>query len=101
MLVPGVQREGEETTFLPLEMVFSLPFIPYAGASAPFEDIDQVFVKMLLGLELTSGRDLANIGCVHVPRAVQLDHNTAATSALPGLERLGIDVFYDGTPNQV
>src|SRR5215468_7365597 len=48
VLVVGVERNRKETSRMPFEGVLLAVFLPDRSRSMPFEDVDHLFVKMLL-----------------------------------------------------
>jgi hypothetical protein len=93
VLIPGIQRDGEETPLMPLEALFGAVFLPEGGRSTTFEDIDEFLEEMSLRIETFSRRDAADKGIVLVPAALQIDKGSVTSLSFPPFEGQGHDIF--------
>src|SRR6266850_23914 len=86
MLPPGIERRRKHTPFLPFEGLLASLFIPNTGCSASFDDIDELFEKIMLGLSFTLGGDFTDVGITTAPGAQHVDESPRRALALPGAE---------------
>src|ERR687892_2653361 len=61
MLVPRVERQREETSLLPLERLLGAFIIPDGRRAAPFKNVDHIFIKMSLRIEVLARRNFTNV----------------------------------------
>ncbi len=83
MLIPGVERHGEQAAGLPLERLLGAILLPDSRRAAPGENVDQRFVDMALRIEAFTRRDADDVSVVHVAGAVEHDAHTVAADAIP------------------
>src|SRR5204862_4687612 len=93
--VPGVHRDREHRTLLPLEDVsLRVALLPDFGRAATLDDEKDLLVHVLLGVERARGRALHDIAAPLGLGAVKLDIVAAAAGALPGRERQVLHFAY-------
>ena len=92
MLVPGVHRNGEQRSRLPLERGTLPGVVPDHGGPAPGKNHDHLFVELALLGQLAAGFDLADIAVIGRSRGVVVDVDGAAVASRPWLQFDGIQV---------
>ena len=86
MLPPRIERRRKHTPFLPFEGLLASLFIPDTGGSASFDDIDELFEKIMLGVSFTLGGDFTDIGVAAPAGAQHIDKSPHRALALPRAE---------------
>ena len=86
VLVPGVERDGEQGAGLPFEGDALAGIVPHAGRAAPIEDQDHLLEELALRLELLARRDLAHVAVVGGARGLVVDEDAAAAAPCPRLQ---------------
>ena len=94
VLVPSVQWRRKKTPFLPLESLFSSPFVPYARRPATFENINQLFEETTLRYSFSARRNLTDIRAAGSARSDETYIRSERPGALPGGYRNGSEIFY-------
>ena len=92
MLVPGVERNGEQRAGLPLERHFSSGVVPHRRRSPSVEDEDHFLEQLALRSEFPTGCDLADVTIVRRAGGVvvQEDAVPAAPGPRPELDRVQV-----------
>src|SRR6266566_209544 len=86
MLVPAVERDGEDCARFPLESDPGPGIVPYRGGATAGQHQDHLLKEMVLRRELLAWRDLANITIIGGARRLMVDEHPIAVPARPGLE---------------
>src|SRR5581483_4096894 len=94
MLVPGVERNGEQAARGPLERLLLLPLVPYGGAATAGKDVGELFIQVPLRSELFPRRNFAHVGGVELAGTVELDLHGVAAGASPVFQGHGVDVVH-------
>src|SRR4051812_1899141 len=86
MLVPGVRRDREQASGLPLEGLRLLPVVPDPAGPVAGQDIDGLFVKMPLRFRLAARHDLDQVRIVFQYVIWNIDDRAASSLAEPRSE---------------
>ncbi len=86
MLVPAIERDGEDGAGFPFEGDALAGIVPHRGGAAALEDQDHLLVKLALRLKLSARGDLADIAVVRGSRGFVIDEDALAAAARPGLQ---------------
>ncbi len=73
VLVLCVQRNREQAARMPLEGLLLAISLPHGSGAMSLENIDHLFIKMLLRFQLCSRRDFADIAVVGSAGAFEID----------------------------
>ena len=93
VLVPAVERDGEDRARLPLEAHAVAGVVPDRGRAAPVEHVDHLLEELALRREALAGRDLADVAVVRGARGVVVEEHALAAAPRPGLELDGVQVL--------
>ena len=94
MLVPAVERDGEQRARLPLEGDALALVVPHRGGAAAVEHQDHLLEQLALRRELLARRDLADVAVVGGARGVVIDVDAGAAAPRPGLQLDGAQVAH-------
>src|SRR4029453_326367 len=83
VLVRGVERQGEQTTVLPFKGLLRSFVVPNSRRPASFENKNQVFIKMSLGVCVFARSYLQNVSTGCSLRAFHVDESAVATGSIP------------------
>src|SRR5581483_546310 len=86
MLMPGVERNGEQRSRFPLEADALPGVVPHRGRAASAEDQDHLLEQLPLRRQLAGRRDLADITVVRGARGFVVDEQAVSTAPRPGFE---------------
>ena len=88
VLVPAIERDGEDRARLPFEGDARAGIVPDRGRAAAGQDHDHLLEQVMLRLELLAGRDLADIAVVGGARGLVVDEHAlgAVAAPRPGLQ---------------
>src|SRR5262245_8502751 len=86
VLVVGVEGNRKEAAGMPFKGVLFAISLPYGSRSMPVEDINHLFVKMLLLFQLFPRRYLAHVAVVGAAGAVEIDECSKPPLVLPWSE---------------
>src|SRR5204863_9510653 len=89
----------EETSRLPLEADLRAALDPRGRCTPPLEDVDDLFVEVALGYQLSPRRDLADVGIVGPARPLHVDEDAAPATAGPGLDLHRSQVLHVKAPD--
>src|SRR5579883_1266830 len=89
MLMPSVERNGEQRPRLPLEGDALALVVPHGGRAAAVENEDHLLVELPMRLELLAGRNLHHVAVVGDARSVVVDEDRIAAAPRPWLELNG------------
>ena len=92
VLVPAIERDGEDRARLPFEGDAGTGVVPHGGRTAAGQDQDHLFEQMMLRLELAARRDLADVAVVGGARGLVVDEHALAALARPRLQFGGAQV---------
>ena len=101
MLVPAIERNGEQRARLPLEGDLLALVVPHAGGAAAGEDEDHFLEQLALRRELAARIDLADVAVVRGARGVVVHVHALAAAPRPGLQRDGVQAFHVNGRNDV
>jgi hypothetical protein len=101
VLVPAVQRNGEQGTGLPLEGDALAGVVPHRGGTPAAEDHDGFFEQLPLRAERLSGWNLADVAVVRGARGLVVHEHAAAAAPRPGLQLDGVQVLHIGRADEV
>src|SRR5437660_613055 len=85
LLVPAIERNGEDRARLPLEGEAGTGIVPHGGGTAARQHQDHLLEQMVLRLEFLARRDLADIAVVRRARGFVVDEYAFAVLARPRL----------------
>src|SRR5258707_13146411 len=98
MLMPSVERRGEETSLLPLERVLLAAFIPDRRRALALENENRLFIHGPHRFELSAGRDFLDPRIARAAGAVPVDDRRLAAGARPianlQLQQIGNDEIF-------
>ena len=94
MLVPAIERNGEDRARLPLELDALAGVVPHRGRAAAVENVDHLLVELALRRQALAGRNLAHIAIVRRARGVMVEVHPFAAASRPGLEIHGVQVLH-------
>ena len=94
VLVPAIERDGEQRAGLPLEGDALALVVPHRGGAAAFEDQDHLLEQLPVRLELLAGRDFHDIAVVGDARGVVIDEHRIAAAPRPGLQVDGAQIAH-------
>ena len=100
VLVPDVQRDGEDTPLLPLERRAAVRVVADERRAPALQNVDVLLEEVLLRGHLAAGRDLRDVGVVRAAVAVEVDVRAEAVEPGPGRDLDGAEVV-DGEPGDV
>src|SRR5450759_3762612 len=86
MLIPAIERNGEDRARLPFEGDPRPGIVPDRGRAAAAQDQDHLLEQMAGWLQLLARRDLADIAIVGGARSLVVDVDALAGAARPRLE---------------
>ena len=92
MLMPGIERDGEDGAGLPFEGDALAGIVPHAGRAAAVEHQDHLLVQLPLRRELAARRDLADVAVVRGARGLVVDEHALAALARPGFQFDGAQI---------
>ncbi len=92
MLIPAIERNGEDRARLPLEGDARAGIVPHRGRAAAGEHQDHFLEQMVLRRECLARGDLADIAVVRGARGFVVDEYAPSTLARPWLELDGAQV---------
>ena len=101
VLVPAVERDGEQRAGLPLEGHALAGVVPHRGRAAAAQDHDGLFEQLPLGGERLAGRDLADVAVVRGARGLVVQEHAAAAAPRPGLELDRVQARHVGRADEV
>src|SRR5262245_33795255 len=86
VLVPGVERQGEQTAVLPFKGLLRSLVVPNSRRTASLENKNQVFIKMSLRVCVFARSYLQNVspGCPF--RAFHVDEGSFSSGSVPRLQ---------------
>ena len=84
--MPGVQRDGEQRTLLPLNGLLGLAWLPYRRGASPVHDVHDRVVHMALGFQFGLGGNFHQLEVVDFLLA-QSSVGGLAPSSLPIAQR--------------
>ena len=93
MLVPAIERDGEDRAGLPLEGDARAGIVPHRGRAAAVEDHDHLLVEMMLRRELLPRRDLADVAVVGIARVLVVDDDAFGVAPRPRLQIDGAQIW--------
>ena len=85
MLMPGVERDREHGTGLPLETDPVAGIVPYARCPAAIEHKNHLLIKLALRRKLVAGRNFAHVAIVGDARCLVVDEHALAVAPPPRL----------------
>src|SRR5260221_4451557 len=94
VLMPAVERDGEDRPRLPLELDALAGVVPHRGRAAPVEHVDHLLVELALRREALAGRDLAHVAIIRGARRVVVEVDPFAAASRPGLELHAVQVLH-------
>ena len=94
VLMPAVERNGEQRAGLPFEGDALAGVVPHGGGAAPAEDHDGFLEQLALGAQRLAGRDLADVAVVGGARRLVVHEHAPAAAARPGLQLDGVQVLH-------
>ena len=83
VLVPGIERDGEEAAGVPLEGLLVVIVDPDVRRAPPRDDVAELLVHVVLRLGLAAGADLDHVRVVGQVVVRYVDDDAAAALALP------------------
>ena len=101
VLVPAVERDGEQRAGLPLEGDALAGVVPHRGRAAAAQDHDGFFEQLPLRAERLARRDLADVAVVRGARGLVVHEHAAAAAPRPGLQLDGVQARHVGRADQV
>ena len=101
VLMPAVQRNGEQRAGLPLEGDALAGVVPHRGGAAAAQDHDGLFEQLPLRAQRLAGRDLADVAVVRGARRLVVHEHAAAAAPRPGLQLDGVQVLHVGRADEV
>src|SRR5207253_2117185 len=101
VLVPAVQRDGEQRAGLPLEGDALAGVVPHGCGTAAVEDHDGLFEQLPQRLERFAGWDLADVAIVRGARRLVIHVHAFAAAPRPWLELHGAEVLHIGRTDDV
>ena len=101
VLVPAVQRDGEQRAGLPLEGHALAGVVPHRGRAAAAQDHDGFFEQLPLRAQRLARRDLADVAVVRGARGLVVHEHAAAAAPRPGLELDRVQVRHIGRADEV
>jgi hypothetical protein len=94
MLVPAVERDGEQRAGAPFEGDAFARVVPHAGRAAARQDHDHFLEQHALRRQLLAGVDLADVAVVRGARGIVVEEHAVAFAPRPGLELQRIQVAH-------
>ena len=101
VLVPAVERDGEQRAGLPLEGHALAGVVPHRGRAAAAQDHDGFFEQLPLGRERLARRDLADVAVVRGARGLVVQEHAAAAAPRPGLELDRVQARHVGRADEI
>src|SRR4029450_3095302 len=86
VLVRGVERQSEQTPVLPFKGLLRSFVVPNSRRPASFENKNQVFIKMSLGVRVFAGIYLQNISTGCSLRAFHINESAVAAGSIPRVQ---------------
>src|SRR5262249_47959752 len=94
VLVPAIERDGEDRARLPLKGDASAGIVPHRGGTAARQHQDHLLEQVVLRFELLAGRDLTDVAVIGGARGFVVDEHALAALARPRLELDGAQIGY-------
>jgi hypothetical protein len=91
VLVPGIERNGEEASGLPFERMLPSLALPYGRRPSAAGDINHFLVEMPLRFEFSAGRDFTDIGVRCLTGTIEANEAAATPLQFP---RRNFELFY-------
>src|SRR5215475_4032444 len=92
MLMPGVERNGEDRALAPFETDLLAGVIPHRRRARTIEDHDHFFKELALRGELPSRRDLADIAVIGGAGSIMVDEDAGTPAPRPWLQRHRVQI---------
>ena len=94
VLVPAVERDGEQRAGLPFEGDALARVVPHRGGAAARQHQDHLLEQLPLRRELLARRDLADVAVVRGARGLVVDVDARAAAPRPRLQLDGVQVAH-------
>ena len=101
VLVPAVERDGEQRAGLPLERHALAGVVPHRGGAAAGQDHDGLLEQLPLRAKRLAGRDLADVAVVRGARRLVVHEHAGAAAPRPRLQLDGVQVRHVGRADEV
>ena len=92
MLMPGIERNREDRPCLPLERNLPARVVPDRRRSAAVKHVDHFLEQLPLRLELSAGRDLADVAVVRRAGGVVVQDDAFAATPRPRFQFNGVEI---------
>jgi hypothetical protein len=83
VLIPGVERQRKKASLMPFEGLLRSLVIPNGGRAPPFENINHIFIEMLLGIQALPRGNLAHVSARRSFSTLHIDEGTVSSDSVP------------------